>query len=311
MMGGYVLGRLFQGAIALVVLVTFVFVVVRFTGDPIDQMLGPAATREQREALRGNLGLDKPMFVQYGIYWTNIVRGDFGRSLAWKRPVAEVIAQRLPQSAKLAGVSMAIALLIGMPLGVLGALRRDSALDVSAKIIGLLGQALPVFWLGLILMEIFAVRLEILPVAGMGSPLHYVLPGFTMGWFVVAGIMRLLRSSLVDVLDSEFVKMARAKGLSETSVIWEHALRNALLPVVSFAGIYFATLITAAIVVETVFAWPGFGLMMYNALKFRDFPLIQGGVIVTGALVIVANLTVDTLYAFIDPRIRYGRGRAK
>ena len=308
-MGRYILGRLGQGVLALIILVTFVFVLVRFTGDPINQMLGPAATRAHREDLRSHLGLDKPIIVQYGIYWAQIVGGDFGKSLNIKLPVLQIIGGRLLNSARLAAMSMAVALLAGMPLGIIGAVKKDSAFDLLAKIIAVLGQALPVFWIGLVFIEIFSVRLKLLPVAGMGGISHYILPGVTMGWYVAAGIMRLLRSSMLDILDSEFVKMARAKGLSESTVILKHALKNALIPVVSFAGVYFSVLVTAAIVVETVFAWPGFGLMMYNALMFRDFPLIQGGVIITGVIVIVANLTVDILYAFIDPRIRYVKAR--
>lgn len=308
-MGRYIQARIAQGVLALIVLVSIVFVVVHFTGDPINQMLGPAATRVQREDLRSHLGLDKPIIIQYWIYWTQIVRGDFGKSLNIKRPVLEIIGKRLANSARLAACSMAIALLVGIPLGIIGAVKKDSGIDWLVKVIAVLGQSLPVFWVGLVFMEVFAVRLKLLPVAGMGGPLHYILPGITMGWYVVAGIMRLLRSSMLEVLDSEFVKMARAKGLAESTIIWKHAFRNALIPVVSFSGVYFSVLLTAAIVVETVFAWPGFGLMTYNALMFRDFPLIQGGVIVAGAIVILANLAVDIVYVFIDPRIRYGKGK--
>lgn len=196
-------------------------------------------------------------------------------------------------------------MIIALPLGVLAAVNKDSMLDTIAKIIAVLGQSLPMFWVGIVLIQIFAVYLRLLPSGGTGSLAHYILPAFTLGWWLVAGIMRLLRSSLLEVLDTEFVKLARIKGLSDGRVIWKHALRNALIPVVTLGGIYMAILITAAILVETVFAWPGVGRLVYESIVFRDFPVVQAVVLMTAGFVIFTSLVVDILYAYLDPRIRY------
>jgi peptide/nickel transport system permease protein len=185
------------------------------------------------------------------------------------------------------------------------AVKKDTALDTVANMVAVLGQSLPQFWVGIVLIQIFAVRLRWLPVAGVGSFAHYVLPAFTLGWFVVAGMMRLLRSSMLDVLGSEFVKLARIKGLPGRTVIWKHALRNALIPVLTFGAIYLAILVTGAILVETVFAWPGIGQLIYQGIVFRDFPVVQAVVLLTATIVIAVNLLVDITYAYIDPRIRY------
>jgi peptide/nickel transport system permease protein len=217
----------------------------------------------------------------------------------------ELIGERLPNSIKLAAAAMGFCVLIAIPLGVAAAVRRGRWMDTVAKLIAVSGQAAPPFWLGIVLIEIFAIRLEILPVAGMRGFTAYILPAFTMGWFITAGIMRLLRSSMIDVLDSDFMTMARAKGVSEKRAIFKHALRNSLIPVVSLGGIYFATLITMAVIVETVFAWPGLGRLAYEAIRQRDFPVIQGVVLMAAVIVITVNMFIDMLYAFLDPRIRY------
>ncbi len=195
--------------------------------------------------------------------------------------------------------------MIALPLGVLAAVNKGSVLDTVAQIIAVLGQSMPMFWVGIVLIQIFAVNLRLLPSGGTGSLAHYVLPAFTLGWWLVAGIMRLLRSSLLETLDGEFIKLARIKGLTEVRVIWKHALRNALIPVVTFGGIYMAILITASILVETVFAWPGVGRLVYESIVFRDFPVVQAVVMMMAGFVIVTSLVVDILYAYLDPRIRY------
>jgi peptide/nickel transport system permease protein len=198
-----------------------------------------------------------------------------------------------------------VTFIIALPLGVLAAVHKGSMLDTFAQIIAVLGQSMPMFWVGIVLIQVFAVYLRLLPSGGTGTWAHYVLPAFTLGWWLVAGIMRLLRSSMLEVLDSEFIKLARIKGLTETRIIWKHALRNSLIPVVTFGGIYMAVLITAAILVETVFAWPGVGRLVYESIVFRDFPVVQAIVIMTAGFVIVTSLVVDILYAYLDPRIRY------
>jgi peptide/nickel transport system permease protein len=236
---------------------------------------------------------------------SNAVQGDFGRSIKGQIPVGDIIKERLPHSLRLGAVSLLITVVIALPLGVFAAVNKDSMLDTIAQIIAVLGQSMPMFWVGIVLIQIFAVYLRLLPSGGTGSPAHYILPAFTLGWWLVAGIMRLLRSSLLEVLDTEFVKLARIKGLSDGRVIWKHALRNALIPVVTLGGIYMAILITASILVETVFAWPGVGRLVYESIVFRDFPVVQAVVLMTAGFVIFTSLVVDILYAYLDPRIRY------
>jgi peptide/nickel transport system permease protein len=261
------------------------------------------ATEEDFANARRYLGLDRPLYVQYLSFVGRAATGDFGTSIRSRRPVVELLRERLPNSLALAAFSMAVSLLVAFPLGVLAAVRRGTALDSGAKVLATLGQSLPTFWVGIVLIEVVAGRLQWLPAGGSGSLAHYILPGFTLGWFVVAGLMRLLRSAMLEVLDAEYVTTARAKGAPEVSVVWRHALRNALIPVVTFAGVYFAILVTSAIVVETVFAWPGMGRLAYEAITGRDFPVIQAVVLVTAAIVVTVNFAVDLLYAVIDPRI--------
>jgi peptide/nickel transport system permease protein len=301
----YIVMRFLQSVLALVILSMVIFVLARATGDPLHLILPMQATAEDYANARQMLGLDKSLPHQYWLFLSHAVCGDFGMSLRARRPVRELLAERLPNSIKLAGFALVCSLLLAFPLGIVAAVFKGTALDLLAKVVAVLGQSLPAFWVGIIFIEVFAGQWQILPAGGTGSLAHYLLPGFTMGWFVVAGIMRLLRSSMLDVLDSEFVKMARVKGVRERWVIWKHALRNALIPVVTFGALYFSILVTTAIVVETVFAWPGVGRLTYEAITSRDFPVIQAVVLTTALLVVVVNLGVDILYAYLDPRILY------
>ena len=300
----YILFRILQGILTIWVVVSVVFILGRTTGDPVELMLALEATEEQRIQVRESLGLDRPLIVQYGIYMARLARFDFGKSLISKVPVGTLLCKRLTKSLELAGFSMLVALTFAFPLGVMAAVRKGSGVDMLARLVAVLGQSLPHFWVGLMLMEIFAVRLRWLPVGGAGSLKSYVLPGFTMGWFITAGIMRLVRSSMLEVLGSDYVLFAKVKGVSPSRVIWKHALRNALLPVVTFGGMYFALLIGGAVVIETVFAWPGIGRLAFLAVVDRDFTVIQGVVIVIAAIVAAVNLIVDIVYYWIDPRIR-------
>jgi peptide/nickel transport system permease protein len=300
----FLLSRLLQSLAALAILSIVVFALARATGDPLSLILPLQATEEDYANARRYLGLDRPIVEQYVAFVGRAVRGDFGTSLRARLPVNQLLAERLPNSMKLAAFSMAVSLLIAFPLGVMAAVKKGTAVDRTAQVIAVLGQSLPTFWLGIVLIEVVAGRLQWLPAGETGTLAHYILPGFTLGWFVVAGMMRLLRSGMLEVLDAEYVKLARLKGVAETRVIWLHALKNALIPVVTFAGIYFAILVTTAIVVETVFAWPGMGRLAYEAITGRDFPVIQAVVLVTAAIVAAVNLCVDCLYAVIDPRIR-------
>jgi ABC-type dipeptide/oligopeptide/nickel transport system permease component len=301
----YIVRRVGQALIALFILSILIFGMVRLTGDPTLLMLPEDATAEDMRQLQRALGLDRPVPVQYWVFITNALRGDFGRSIKGQIPVIDIIQERLPHSARLGGASLLVTLLIALPLGVLAAVYKGSVLDTFAQIVAVLGQSMPMFWVGIVLIQVFAVYMRWLPSGGTGTLAHYILPAFTLGWWLVAGIMRLLRSSMLEVLDSEFIKLARIKGLTERKIVWKHALRNSLIPVVTFGGIYMAVLITAAILVETVFAWPGVGRLVYESIVFRDFPVVQAIVLMTAGFVILTSLVVDILYAYLDPRIRY------
>jgi peptide/nickel transport system permease protein len=300
----FIFKRFVQSIVALFVLAIVIFCLSRLTGDPVELMLPVDATLADRAALRSTLGLDKPYTQQFVAFLKGAIRGDFGTSIRERKPALELVLNRFPNSVKLAAASMVVALLIAFPLAVIAAVKKGSILDSFARFFAVLGQSVPSFWSGLVLIIIFAGNLKILPAAGMGGWSHYILPGVVLGWFVVAGMMRLLRSSLLEVLDSEYIKLARIKGVPEFNVIWKHALRNSLIPVVTFAGVYFALLISTAVVVETVFAWPGIGRLAYDAIRFRDFPVIQAVVLFAAVLVIMLSLIVDVLYAVLDPRIR-------
>ena len=303
----FVVTRLLQSLVALAILSVVVFILARATGDPLHMILPMSATQEDYANARAYLGLDRPYVEQYFSFVGKAIRGDFGTSLRARRPVSELIGERLPNSVRLAVFAMTVSLAMAFPLGVLAAVKKGSGIDKVAQVVAVLGQSLPTFWVAIVLVEVVAGRLQWLPAGGIDGFTSYILPGFTLGWFVVAGMMRLLRSGMLEVLDSEYVKLARVKGVVERRVVWLHALKNALIPVVTFAGIYFAVLVTTAIVVETVFAWPGLGRLAYEGITSRDFPVIQAVVLTTAAIVAGVNLCVDCLYAIIDPRIRYAR----
>jgi peptide/nickel transport system permease protein len=303
----FVCFRLLQSLIALAILSVVVFVLARATGDPLHMILPMSATEEDYANARQYLGLDRPYVEQYLTFVGRAATGDFGNSIRARRPVSEILRERLPNSLRLALFAMTVSLAMAFPLGVLAAVKKGTGLDRAAQVISVLGQSLPSFWVAIILVEFVAGRWQWLPAGGNEGFTSYILPGFTLGWFVVAGLMRLLRSGMLEVLDSEYVKLARLKGVAESRVVWIHALKNALIPVVTFAGIYFSILVTTAIVVETVFAWPGLGRLAYEGISSRDFPVIQAVVLTTAAIVTVVNLAVDLLYAVIDPRIRYAR----
>ncbi|MCL0102321.1 ABC transporter permease [Dehalococcoidia bacterium] len=301
----FITKRLAQAVLALLAVVTIVFLLGRVLGNPVDLLVPNTASRAEVERLTIQLGLDRPLVNQYFDYLADLARGDLGDSLVIKGyTIVEVLSPALWNSAKLAAFSMGLAIIIGLPLGIIAAVRRNTPYDYGARILALLGQVVPTWWLGIIMIVLFAVRWDLLPPAGIGGFSHYIMPGTVMALFVVAGIARLTRSSMLEVLDSEFIKLARAKGLPWSTVVWKHALRNALIPVVTFSGIFFAILVTSAIVIEVVFAWPGLGRVMFDALGRRDFPAMQGAILLGATIVISFNLVVDILYAWIDPRIR-------
>lgn len=284
----------------------FTFALSRAAGDPRDLYLTMYTTPEVYEQWGVLLGLNKPLYLQYFDWLGDAARLDFGESLAQKRPVTELILNRAPATLRLAGAGFVFALLVGLPLGVLSAVKRSSAGDYLGRVFALIGQSTPPFALAVVLIIIFAVELGWLPTSRQDHGLRsYILPAVTLGWAPAAGLLRLLRSSMLEVLDSEFVKMARAKGSSNTTVIWKHALRNALIAPLTYSTLLLAGFVTGSILVESVFAWPGLGLLGWQAVGHNDFALITGIVIMTGAAFITANLIADLLYAYVDPRIRF------
>jgi peptide/nickel transport system permease protein len=284
-----------------------VFFLVRLTGDPVAVLLGDSATEADRLALVAELGLDRSLPEQYLIFLGDMLRGDLGRSISGDQsPALDLVLQRLPYSLLLALAALVITMSLGAPLGVAAAMFRGGPIDNAARMAALLGQSIPPFWLGLVLIYVFAVTLEWLPTSGFGGFANIILPAVTMALFSLAAVVRLIRSSMIEQLTSEYVKLARAKGLSETRVVWGHAFRNGVFPVITFMGSFFATMITGAVVIETVFSWPGVGRLALDSILRRDFPVIQAVVLVITTLYIVANLIVDLLYAWLDPRIREG-----
>ena len=301
----FVLRRLAQSVVLLFVLALIIFALARVSGNPADLLLREDATQEDRAHFLHALGLDRPVHEQLYLFLGGLLRGDLGESIRYRKPAAEVFFERLPNTLRLLPLAMIGALVIAIPLGVLAAVYRGTIIDRISSGIAVVGIATPSFWLGIVLIYVFSIKLGLLPSSRMGGPSHYVLPAITLGLFLVAGMMRLVRSSLLEVMGSEFVKLARLKGLSQTVVIWKHCLRNALIPVTTLFGVYFALLITGAIVTETVFAWPGVGRLTYEAVIFRDYPLLQAVILLKAIIVLGVNLGVDILYAYLDPRVRY------
>lgn len=302
----YIIKRVPQVILTLFLVSLVVFVLGRLTGDPVALLLSETATEEDRLILEKQLGLDKPLPEQYLIFLGNALRGDLGRSIRGERaPALELVFERLPASLQLAGLSVVISLFIGLPLGVITAVKKGTIIDALIRIIALLGQAAPVFWLGIAAIYLFSVRLGWLPTSGYGDPIQFVLPTFSMSLFMIAAFLRLIRASMIESLESEYIKLARIKGLSETKVVWKHALRNSLIPVLTYMGTIFGRLIAGAVVIESIFAWPGIGRLAYDAVLNRDFPVLQAVILVTSTFFLVISLVVDVLYAYIDPRIRY------
>lgn len=300
----YVLGRLLSALVTLLVVSLVVFVVARLSGDPVRLMLPVEASNEEVARVRQQLGFDRPLPVQYLEFVTRAVRGDLGTSLRYQQPALGIILARLPATAALAAAAMAIALLIAIPAGILSAAGRGGVVDGVARGLSLIGQALPAYWLGIMLIIVFAVSLRWLPAAGAGSPAHLVLPAITLGLWPTARISRVLRASLLEALNGDYVRTARAKGLAESRVVLQHALRNALLPAVTVVGLSFGIVFGGAIITETVFAWPGVGRLLLDAVSQRDYPLVQAIVLTFAVVFLLINFGVDLLYGVLDPRVR-------
>jgi peptide/nickel transport system permease protein len=302
----YIFVRFLQSLVALLVMSVIVFSLARMTGDPLDVLLPMEAGEGERERVAQHWGLDRPLYEQYFTFLGKALQGDFGNSWKWQGHTAMgLVVERLPATLQLGGLALLISVVLALPFGVLTAVWKDRLFDSVGKIFALLGQSLPTFWLGIVLMWIFAVSLGWLPTSGRGGFKHMILPAVCLGWFQVATMMRLIRSSMLDVLDSEFVKLTRIKGLPEWKVIWKHCLRNAAIAPLTYFAITTGVLITGSVVTESVFAWPGTGLLVVDAVRARDFQVVQAVVIIFAAVFTMTNLVVDILYAYIDPRIRF------
>ncbi len=306
-MGAYLLARLVHSVFVLWGALTVVFVVVRAVpGDPAQLMVGSQGTQQDVEALRQRLGLDQPLGVQYVSYLGQVVRLNFGPSLRLDQPAAQAVAERVPATGLLAVTAMLVAVVVSLPLGILAALGHRTPIDRLISVVSLLGQSVPNFWLGIMFILVFARALQWLPSAGIGTWQQVVLPAATLALLLVGLLTRLVRSGLLEVLHDDYVRTARAKGLPPRTVLARHALPNALIPVITVAGLQFGQLLAGAVIVETVFAWPGVGRLLVDAISNRDYPVVQAAILLVTAGFIVVNLLVDLSYAYLDPRIRYG-----
>ena len=301
----YILKRLLQSIVSLVAITIIVFMLVHLSGDPAVLMAPPDATQGDIQQMRKAMGLTEPLYVQYGVFLANIVKGKFGSSFKWDKPCLEIWFDRFPNTLVLAVTAMAFTLFIGLPVGILSAVKVESWFDRFGKIFALMGQSLPVFWVGLMLMLIFSVTLGWLPTSGRGGISHLVMPAITLGWYFTAAICRLTRSSMLDVLDRDYIKMARIKGVSKYGVVLKHAFKNASIPILTLGTLNFVLMLNGTVITETVFNWPGIGRLVVEAIFSRDFPLVQACVLIGSFFFIFANLLVDVLYAYIDPRIVY------
>ena len=301
----FIVLRLLQGLLAVFVISLVVFALSRVAGDPLAAILDEETGKEQIEMLRREWGLDKPLHVQYLTYMKRLLTGDLGTSFKWDRPVIELIAEKLPVTIQLSAFALIITGLIAFPVGVLSAVKKDSIFDTGGKMFAILGQSAPTFAVGLILMWVFAVQLDVFPTSGKGGFMHMILPGFALGYYNVAAIMRLTRSSMLEVLDTEYVKLARIKGVPEWKIIWKHCFRNALIVPITFFSLIGAVLITGSVVIETVFAWPGVGQLVIQSIIAKDHITVQAVVMLFALLYIGINIVTDIAYAYVDPRIRY------
>ena len=303
-MRDFLIQKLGHTAIVVFCVLTLVFVVLHMTGDPVMMLLPPNASREEIDALSRTLGLDQPLIVQYGRFLARIARGDFGTSLQHQQPAMGLVAERLPASALLAVTALGLAVAVALPLGIVAATRRGTVLDRLAVALAALGQSAPIFWTGLMLMLVGSVILQLLPTSGYGTWRHLILPALTLASYPMAAIARLVRSGMLEVLDADYVRTARAKGLPERGVVLKHTLRNAALPIVTVVGLQFGLLLGGAIVCEMIFSWPGVGRLMIFAIYNRDFPLVEAAVFVMAMVFVAGNMLVDLCYAWLDPRVK-------
>lgn len=304
-MTAYVVRRIAQTVVVVVGVSVLSFGMMFLTGDPTMVMAGENWTRQQVEEFRHQMGFDRPWLEQYATFVTHAARGDFGVSIRQQQPVFQLIAERVPATLELAGAAMAMTVVVGIPLGMQAAMHRNTALDRGAMGFALLGQSMPVFWLGLLLVLLFSVWLGWFPVAGRGGLAHLVLPGLTLGLFSLAYTARITRSAMLDVLFTDYLRTARSKGLAERRVLVRHGLRNALVPILTVLGLQFGGLLGGAVITETIFAWPGVGRLVLQAIQGKDLPLVQAAVFLLAVMFVTLNLCVDLLYVWVDPRVRF------
>jgi len=304
-LGKYLWKTLLQTVPVLFLISLIVFVLVRVTGDPVILMLPETATEEDRQILTEALGLDQPMYIQYMLFVKDALRGDFGTSFHYGEAALPLVLERLPASFELALAAMALAVVIAVPLGVLSAVKRNTFADLLISGIAVLGKAMPNFWIGIMLILFLSVMLGLLPVSGRGGVEHLILPAFTLGIGLAAQMTRLIRSSMLEILNQDYIRTARSKGLLEATVIFNHAFRNGLIPVVTIMSLQFTSLIGGTIITETVFAWPGLGQLLVAAVNTHDMAIVQASVFVIAILVIACNVLTDLVYRLLDPRIKY------
>jgi ABC-type dipeptide/oligopeptide/nickel transport system permease component len=300
----FIIRRTLYAIVTLLILSLTIFVVIRMTGDPVTLLAEPGARAEDLARIRGEWGLDRPWLVQYLAFLHNIFTGRLGTSFNYEMPVSTLYLQRLPNSLELAAAASLISFLIGIPAGIISAVRVNTWWDSAGKTLALLGLSIPGFWLGLVMILVFSVWLGWLPTGGQGGWRNLIMPAVALGWYFAASLLRLTRSSMLEVLRSDYIKLARLKGLPGWIVLAKHAFKNALIPVLTLAGVNLVVMLNAAVIIEVVFAWPGIGRLLYEGVFQRDFPLVQGVVMEAGMMVVMINLIIDILYAYIDPRIR-------
>ncbi len=305
----YIINRLVGMLLTLLLVSAVVFVIINLTpGDPVAAMLGPNGSQQQIVEIRHLLGLDQPVWQRYFSWLWRVSHGDFGVSLRSQEPVLTTLLQRLPATVELMLGAMVVGLLFGIPIGVISAMKRNSLIDAISRIVALAGISMPGFWFALILILVFAYYFPILPPSGTGGPKHLVLPAITLGLSLAGIIMRLTRSSLLEILGQDYIRTARAKGLAEMIVLSRHALRNALLPLVTIVGLETGALLGGTVTIETVFAWPGLGFFTYQAMLGRDYPIIMGSLLLFATMFLIVNLLTDFAYGIADPRISYSKG---
>ncbi len=304
-MTAYLLRRGWQSGLVLLGVSFVVFLILHLTGDPALLLLPPDASAEDIAKFRHAMGFDDPWPVQYLRFLKGAVRGDFGESVRHGEPAMGLVVERLPATFELAGAGLVIALSLAIPAGIVSAVRRNTLVDYVSTVVALLGQAMPTFWLGIMLILVFSVRLSWLPSSGRGDLEHLILPAITLGLFTTARITRLTRSGMLEVLGQDYIRTARAKGVSEPPVVWKHALKNASIPIVTIVGIELGTLLGGSVITETIFAWPGVGRLSVQAIFNRDYPVVQAAVFLLASTFVIVNFLVDIVYTYLDPRIRF------